>query len=188
MMSLETFFLGLALAMDAAAITFALCLLNNQLEFKDKMLKGAAVSLIFGFFQFLMLWLGSYGGFVFSFSSWGYLYPLTIVGIFIAIGFKFFLESNKQEVQNLSWGLGPLLALALMTSLDALGAGMSLGVLPKSYRIALDIGGITFLVCLIFATLSQFFKNLPTKWLLRFGSFIFFALGFDVIWSYLIKG
>jgi len=188
MMSLETFFLGLALAMDAAAITFALCLLNNQLDFKQKLGKGLLVCSLFGFFQFLMLWLGSYGGFVFSFSSWGYLYPLTVVGIFVAIGVKFFHESTKPEVQYLSWGLGSLIILAFMTSLDALGSGISLGVLPQSYKIALDIGGITFIVCLIFSLLSQFFKNLSTKWLLRFGSFIFFALGFDVIWSYLIKG
>jgi putative Mn2+ efflux pump MntP len=128
-----------------------------------------------------MLWLGSYGGFVFSFSNYGHFYPLLIAGIFLTLSSKFFLDSFKTIHREIIWGILPLLALGLATSIDALASGLSLGTLPLTHLIALDIGLITFLLCLLFYGVAQIFKNIPEKWLLRLAGVIFLGLGLNII-------
>ncbi len=185
MANLEIFFLGLALAIDAAVVTFALSLLNSHQILKVRIMRALLCSLLFGFFQFLMVWIGSQGGYFFSFSKWGFLYPTLVSMIFFILGMKFFHESSKKEKLELNWSFFPLIALGVATSIDALASGVSLGVLPRTYLIALDIGFITFFVCAIFATLAHFFKNIPDHWLLRFGGVIFMGLGVNALRSLL---
>jgi putative Mn2+ efflux pump MntP len=177
MPNLEILLLGVALAIDAGIVTFALSLLHAHLGKKEKLIRGGICAFLFGFFQFLMLWLGSRVGFLFSFSRFGYFYPVSISLIFFLIGFKFFHESSKNEKIELSWNFIPLIFLAILTSLDALASGLSLGVLPQSYLIALDIGVITFFICFLFSGFALLFQNIPDKWLLRFGGVIFLGLG-----------
>jgi putative Mn2+ efflux pump MntP len=188
MLSLEIFFMGVALAVDASVVCFALGLLSLGLPPVRKLLRGFGLSLIFGAFQFLMLWLGSYAGFVFAFSSYGYFTQMVVALVFVLIGLKFYQESQKGQPSELRWGILPVLLLAVATSIDALAAGVSLGTLPFAHLAALEVGVITFLLCGVFYLLSQFFSSIPRKWLLRGAGLVFVALATRIVLSFYLKG
>ncbi|HXH29547.1 MAG TPA: manganese efflux pump [Bacteriovoracaceae bacterium] len=188
MFSVEILLLGLALAMDAAVVAFAIGLLHSKISPVKKLQRGLLVALLFGFSQFGMLWLGSYAGYLFSFSSYGYLFQFVVAAIFVLIAVKFFQESLNTEDRNLEWKLVPVLLLAFATSVDALAAGVSFGTLPSSNLAALEVGAITFGASGTFYLISQFLRHIPERWLLRFASLIFLVLGSKIIMEFFNKG
>lgn len=183
MFSLEIALLGLALAMDAAAMSFAMSLLQKDLAVKERIRRGFILSLAFGFFQFLMLWLGSYVGFLFTFSNYGFYFHFGVGFIFLGLSLKCLYESYSLEEKELTWGLLPLLGIALLTSIDALASGISLATIPHPYIAGTVVGFITFFVCLSFYYLGQFFKDIPDAWLFRIAALIFAYLGGDILWA-----
>lgn len=188
MITLEILLLGLGLAIDAGVVSFALGLTTAEEGPKKRLLKGLLIALIFGFFQFLMLWIGSYGGYLFTFSSYGYLSQVVVCGVFLLIGAKLFQEAQRDEQKELDWGLVSLLIFALATSLDALAAGISLGALPDARESAMKIGLITFFVCSAFYSVSFLFSSIPHRWLMRLGGIIFTGLGLRIVWHYISTG
>ena len=72
MFSLEIVLLGIALAIDAAVVTFAVGLIHGEMDVASKVKRGFVICLTFGVFQAFMLWLGSYAGYLFSFSNYGF--------------------------------------------------------------------------------------------------------------------
>ena len=177
MMTLELLLLGLALAVDAAVVTFALGVLHVDFHMSKKVTGGLLLCFTFGLMQFLMMWLGSYGGYLFSFSLYGHLFHFIVGAIFLLMAIKFLQESLKNEKSELNWGFWPVLVLSIVTSVDALFSGVSLGTLPKAYLPAMTVGGITFMLCLTFYFFSQIFKEVPERWLLRLSALIFIVLG-----------
>ncbi|MES2526940.1 MAG: manganese efflux pump [Bdellovibrionota bacterium] len=188
MISFEILLLGLGLAVDAGVVSFALGLLSAEVPMKHRLSRGILIALTFGFFQFLMLWSGSYGGYLLAFSSYGYLSQIIITGIFILMGLKLFQEAQKDEEKELKWGMVPLILLAIATSIDALAAGISLGTIPDAYQAAILIGIVTFIVCLSLYFLTFLFREIPHRWLLRLGGIIFICLGIRIIWHYINTG
>lgn len=188
MFSLEILFLGSALAIDAAVVTFAIGLLSVHLPKRVRLKRALISALTFGLFQFLMMWLGSYGGYLFSFSKFGYLSQFIIGGIFLIIAIKLIQESMEIQERQLEWRITPMIALAMITSIDALASGVSLGTLPKAYLAAMEVGLITFVVCLFFYLISQFFQRIPDRWLLRLAALIFMGLGGDILVGLFGKG
>jgi manganese efflux pump family protein len=184
MFSMETSLLGVALALDAAVVSFAIGILNLEATHKLKFSRGLAVSALFGFFQFLMVWLGSLGGYLLSFSSYGYLFQLIVAAIFLVIAIRVLQESLDDDDEHIEWGFLPLLILALATSIDALAAGISLGTLPFAHLSAVQVGIITFLICGASYAASNFLKKFPTRWLLRSAALIFFFLGGRILYDY----
>lgn len=187
MFSLEILLLGSALAIDAAVVTFAIGLLQAHLSVAEKVKRGILVTLVFGLFQFFMLWAGSYAGYLFTFSSYGYLFQFVVATIFFLIAFKFVQESLNEEDRELEWGIMPLILLGFATSIDALISGVSFGTLPQPYIAAGGVGIITLLVCAIFYLVSQFFRKIPDKWLLRFAGLIFIILGAEILLAIIYK-
>lgn len=183
MLSLEIMLLGLALAIDAAVVTFAVSLLHTEDTPTQKLKNGAMVSLTFGMFQFAMLWLGSYAGYLFTFSNFGYYFQTGIAVIFFGLAWKCINESFSLDQKKVEWGIIPVVILAFATSIDALAAGISLGTIPRAQVSAMGVGAITTMVCGSFYFIGQFFREIPDKWLLRFASLIFIFLGTQVIWS-----
>lgn len=183
MFSLEIMLLGLALAIDAAVVTFAVSLLHADDTPTQKLKNGALVSATFGLFQFGMLWLGSYAGYLFTFSSFGYYFQTGIGIIFFGLAWKCIQESLSLDAKKVEWGIIPVVILAFATSIDALAAGISLGTVPQAHLSAMGVGFITASVCGSFYFIGQFFSEIPDKWLLRFASLIFIFLGAQVIWS-----
>lgn len=188
MFSIELILLGLALAMDAAVATFAIGLISHEVSPSEKAWRGFFLAGIFGLFQFGMLWLGSYGGSLFTFSDYGYLFQFVVAGIFLFIAAKLFHESTDEKEKEIAWSYLQLLGMGVVTSFDALAAGISFGTIPLAYIPALYVGLITFGVCALFYGLSQFFKDIPERWLLRFAGLIFLGLGGNIVWNSYMKG
>lgn len=184
MISMEILLVGIALAIDAAVVTFALGVMGENLPSHQKWMRGLYLCLLFGAFQFLMLWLGSYGGYLFTFSSFGHHYLLVVTGIFLLISAKLFQESFQTGVRKLQWGIGATIILAVATSIDALATGVSLGTLPHPHLAALVVGILTFIICGIAYILAQILKSLPDKWMLRLAGVIFLFLSLRVILDY----
>jgi manganese efflux pump family protein len=183
MFTLEIMLLGMALAIDAAVVTFAVSLLHERDTPTMKLKNGLLVSFTFGLFQFLMLWLGSYAGFLFTFSGYGYLFQTAIGIIFFGLAYKCVHESFTLDEKKIEWGILPVVILAFATSIDALASGVSLGTIPRAHFAALEVGLITFMICASFYFIGQFFQEIPDKWLLRFASVIFLFLGVQVLWA-----
>jgi putative Mn2+ efflux pump MntP len=188
MISLEILLLGLGLAIDAGVVSFALGLTTADELLKHRIWKGLLIAFVFGLFQFLMLWLGSYGGYLFAFSTYGYLSQFVVTGVFLLIGLKLFQEAGKEEQKELKWGFLPIIFLAVATSIDALAAGISLGAVPEAKFSALQIGIITFIVCAILYFASLLFSRIPHKWLMRLGGLIFTGLSLRIVWHYISSG
>lgn len=186
MFSVETTLLGVALALDAAVVSFAIGILNLELSKSQKLSRGFMTAGLFGLFQFLMVWLGSIGGYYFSFSSYGYLFQLVVAVIFLVIGVRILQESFKKEEVSVEWGFIPMLILAIATSIDALASGVAIGTLPETYLSAFGIGIITFIICGGAYFSSNFLKSFPTYWLLRLASVIFFFLGGRILNDYFL--
>lgn len=184
----EIAFLGLALAIDAAVVTFALGLLLVKDAPGTRIVHGSLMCLLFGFFQGLMLWGGSFAGYLFTFSSFGYLSQLIVALIFILIGFKFFREGHAPTARSKPQGLVATLFLAVATSLDALATGVSFGTYPSPWVPALDVGIITFILCALFFGLSQILENIPERWLLYFAGGVFNILALRILLPYFIRG
>jgi putative Mn2+ efflux pump MntP len=191
MFSLEIVLLGIALAIDAAVVTFAISLVHLELSATHRVRRGFLISLAFGIFQALMLWLGSYAGYLFTFSSFGYFFQIGIGIIFFGLAFKFIQESMTLDEKKLEWGLLPVIILAFATSIDAMASGVSLGTIPRPYLAATEVGLITFFICGSFYFMGQFFRKIPDRWLLRFAAAIFVFLGVQVFWGirhYILRG
>lgn len=183
MFSIETTLLGVALALDAAVVSFALGVLSLENLKKDRLVRGFLLCLAFGLFQGLMNWLGSRGGYFLTFSAYGHLFHLIVPLIFIILGLKFLQESFSEEKKTFEWGIPSVLMLSIATSLDALAAGVSMGPLPMAHINSMEIGLITFVICVCAYGLSFIFKSLPTQWLLRVASGIFFFLGSRILFE-----
>lgn len=181
MISPEISLLGLALAIDAAVVSFAMGLLMVQLTPSEKLLRGSIITTTFALFQFLMLWAGSYFGFLLTFSSYGHLSQNIVALIFLVLAVKFYQEGNKLEKREFQGGFLPLIILAIATSIDALAAGVSFATYPKPHYAAMEVGGITFILCGTFFGMSQFLYKIPEKWLLYLAALIFTFLSMRII-------
>ncbi len=184
MFNLPIILLGLALALDASVVSFAVSLLHKDRTFGEKVKNGFIIAMVFGLFQFLMLWLGSYAGYLFTFSNYGYYFQLAIGVIFFGLAFKCFQDSFSSDTKQVNWGFLPVIFLAFVTSVDAFISGMSLGTLPQTYLAAFEVGTITFLLCSVFYFAGQFFQAIPERWLLRLAGLIFVFLGGQILWNY----
>lgn len=184
MFSLEMTMLGLALAIDAAVVTFAVGLLHYDMAAAQKIKRGFLISLAFGFFQFAMLWLGAYAGYLFTFSSYGYYFQFAVGLIFFGLALKFVQESINDEEKKVEWGIIPVIILAFATSIDAMASGLSFGTMPQAYWAAILVGLITFIICGLFYFSSQFFRQIPERWLLRLSALIFLFLGGQIFWGF----
>lgn len=188
MINSEITLLGFALALDAAIVSFTLGICIREKLFSSKLLMFLFISLLFGLFQGLTLWVGSLVGEFFTFSYFGPFFQHLVSVIFLVIGLKLLTDTLKDEVKHVEWGLIPILILAVATSLDSFAAGVSLATLPRSYLSATWIGVITFGLCYLFALASHFFEKIPEKWMLRFAALIFFILGSQIFVENFFEG
>ena len=175
---IEIIFLAIALSIDATVVSF-----SQGLIFKINKRKNSLLLAFFlGFFQALMPIIG----FFTSLSVYKYLADLNkwiIFAIFIILGIKFIkeaFEENKQTVCCLS--IGCLLTFAVATSIDALGAGVSLCFAQANIWIcACIIGIITFINSFLGFWAGYLFKNMPAKYLEILGGLILIVLAINAI-------
>ena len=160
----EILLIGVALAMDA----FAVSLTNGMLEPKMLLRKAALIAGAYALFQFMMPLVGYYCGYAFS-SFVAKIAPWLSFVLLGFIGGKMIFDSAREmyqkrhpkteesesletpEKERAKLGFGKLLVQAVATSLDALAVGVTLlaadtgAGLPMHVALcALVIGAITF--------------------------------------------
>jgi len=136
--------IGIALAMDAFAVTVAKTLCDCQMEKKRTIL----MILLFGFFQGFMPFLGWMAGtrfeqYITAIDHWLAFILLSMVGI------NMIKESlEEQDETDCSSDLKTLLLLAVATSIDALAVGITFAFLSVNiYEAVLVISIITTFIC-----------------------------------------
>lgn len=147
--------LALSLAMDATAASVCCGLSAQRFRLRD----GITVGLWFGGFQTGMTWIGGLFGGLLSQRLW-HLGGLLSFGLLAFLGGRMVWEgiSPIQSAACPRYDLrpGPMAALALATSLDALAAGLSLAYLGQGLAVsALVIGLVTFLLSLLGCLLGR---------------------------------
>ena len=149
---LDFILIGLALAMDASAVTIANCTTYGEALNKRK---EWAMPIIFSLFQFLMPVIGFYIGHLFAsyiakFS--GYITSAVFFILSAKIVFDIFCEKEEKNCSCFSLTLVVIQGIA--TSIDALLIGFTFGAsLPNPFFPAFIIGMVTFILvslCLLF--------------------------------------
>ncbi len=157
----EIILLGIALALDALIVSICYGLVICSSRLKNALLFASA----FGFFQFLMPVIGwSFTIIVYNvlekYSKW------VVFLIFIILGLKFLKSAfEKKEQENITCvSMWCLLCLAIATSIDAFGAGVSLKLLNiPILKPSFEIGFITFILSYTGFILAGIFKKLSSK-------------------------
>lgn len=140
----ELLILSLALALDAMLVSFSYGLVISSHRMKNSLI----MAFFFGFFQFIM-----------PFFSWlitGYVYnylktysKIIVFLIFLMLGVKFIKDAFERNAENKSdcISLWCVFILAVATSIDAFGVGISLRLLEVNIiNTCIIIGVITFLL------------------------------------------
>lgn len=168
---IAVFFTALALSADAVAVSICL-----SLNYKQKLFKLALrLGLWFGFFQFLMTFIG-------YFISSQLLGFLEIYGNYIAflilvsLGIKMMLDVKKEKKCNIN--NYKILLLAIATSIDALAVGVAYSFTSINiYKSCIIIGIVTFLLAMFFTLFSKFIKCQHLKYFEFIGALILIIIG-----------
>lgn len=179
MTELEIIVLSVALALDAMLVSFSYGLIINQRRVYNSLL----LSGVFGFFQFLMPVIGFFltGLFLSKielFSKW------IVFSIFMFLGLKFLKEafSKKEENKIQCIGFVCILGLAIATSIDALGAGVSLMLTGTDLSFAcIQIGFITFILSFLGFWITKLFEKMPSKPIEILGALLLIYLAIKAI-------
>ena len=146
--TVELFFLGLGLSMDAAAVSISNTLAYPHLKWKAKL----SMPLLFALFQGIMPILGYYASGIFATFIDTYAGFVTFF-ILCFIGGKMILEAVKEwneedivEVKDQPLDHRNMFVLAVATSIDALAVGITFAFLDTPILEAITIIGITTMI------------------------------------------
>ena len=169
----EIIVLAAALAIDAMIVSFSYGLKINE----NKLYNSLKLALTFGFFQFIMPVIG--WGISSSFYELLYIYSKWIVfGIFTALGIKFLFSKEEKEGQRDCITLICLLSLGVATSIDALGAGITIKFIGINIiKPAIEIGIVTIILSMTGFWSVNKLKKLPAKGLEIAGGVLLIYLG-----------
>lgn len=174
---ISSLLIAIALAMDSFTVSIAGGSNLKNVKFSHALLVGA----YFGFFQFFMTYLGWQGGVLFSdlinsFDHWIAFFLLFFIGgNMIWASFK----DDNEKVFSLNHKI--LLILAIATSIDAMGIGLSYALLNKNILIVSIIIGITaFLFSYIGIYLGKMLKEILQNKAEFAGGLILIGIGFKI--------
>lgn len=181
----EIILIGVALAMDAFALTIANCTsYKNSLTRK----KAWAMPAAFAIFQFLMPVIGFYVGSIFS-SQIEQISKFITAGIFFVLAVKIVadnvkeLKKDRKESQTennntAAFTFGVLIMQAVATSIDALMVGVTFAVsLTFSVFLAsLLIGAVTFIIVAVALLIGKSLGKVLGKYAQWAGAIILLAL------------
>lgn len=178
----DIFILAIALSMDACVVSFSNGLVFTQNKLANSLMLACSV----GFFQFLMPIIGFYlaqkvDKYVEPYDHW------IVFGIFVILGAKFIKDAFKEEKEEkISCYLcfSYIFLVSIATSIDALGAGVSIAFTgTKILFPAIIIGVVTFINSLLGFWGGYLFKKFPTKNLEISSGIILILLAFKVIFE-----
>lgn len=179
---LDILILAVALSIDACVVSFSNGLVFTQNKRVNSLMLACAV----GFFQFLMPVVGFFAAqtvskYVEPYDHW------IVFGIFVLLGAKFIKDAFKEEKEEkieCFMCFKYILLVAVATSIDALGAGVSIAFTKTQIWFpAIIIGVITFINSLLGFWSGHLFKKFPTKNLEITGGLILIALAFKIVFE-----
>lgn len=182
MNTLDILILALALSIDACVVSFS----NGLVFTQNKRVNSLMLAFAVGFFQFLMPVVGFFAAqtvskYVEPYDHW------IVFGIFVLLGAKFIKDAFKEEKEEkieCFMCFKYILLVAIATSIDALGAGVSIAFTKTQIWIpAIIIGVITFINSLLGFWSGYLFKKFPTKNLEIAGGLILIALAFKIVFE-----
>jgi putative Mn2+ efflux pump MntP len=155
----DLFFLSVALAMDAFAVSVCKGFTVKKIDFG----KAVTVGLYFGVFQALMPFLGYLLADLFSEQIQGFDHWVAFV-LLGALGIKMIIEALKEDELACdkdcgSVGFKIMLPLAIATSIDALAAGIMLRIKGNVDILTaiIIIGVVTFVICILGVWIGHIF-------------------------------
>lgn len=182
---LEIILIGIALAMDASALTVANCTTYSRTLNKKK---EGEMLLTFAFFQFIMPVIGYYIGSIFS----GLIEKVAgfiTAGVFFLLSLKIVIDivkenkekennNKKQKDTELKYTYATVFVQGIATSIDALIVGVTFSAtLNYSIFIASSvIFAVTLLLCFLALLLGKSLGKLFGKYAEWIGAIILFAL------------
>lgn len=185
MSALDIIILAIALSIDACVVSFS----NGLIFTQNKRINSFILACSVGFFQFLMPIIGYYlansvSKYVESYAPW------IVFGIFCILGIKFIKDAFKEEENEKGQKLhcyfcfSYILLVSVATSIDALGAGVSLAFSGTRILLpAIIIGVITFINSLFGFWAGYLFKKFPTRNLEISGGLILILLAFKTLFE-----
>jgi len=185
MTTLDIVLLGVALAMDAFAVSICKGLRMTRINCKQ----GLVIALYFGGFQALMPFLGwllgsAFARFIDRYDHW------IAFGLLLFLGGKMILETAREQDGEETGEKDPpldhkeLLMMAIATSIDALAAGItfSMSVVPLGLALTL-IGGETFVICLLGVIIGNRFGTKYKKTASYLGGVMLVGIGVKLLLS-----
>ncbi len=178
----DLLFLGIALAMDAFAVSVSRGLRTTRFHAGD----GFALGATFGGFQALMPLIGwllgvSLTGIIEKYDHWIAFFILAFLGaktIWETVREKEEGAEKKEEPIR----IGSLLLLGIATSIDALAAGVTLTVSEIPLWVSLlVIGGVTFILSFIGVFLGNRFGAVFRKPACYLGGIILLLIGVKML-------
>lgn len=177
--------LAMALSIDACVVSFSNGLIFNKNKRTNSLILAASV----GFFQFLMPVIGYFGAqsvskYVEPYDHW------VVFAIFVLLGLKFIKDAfknddgEKEEKIDCYFCFKYILLVSIATSIDALGAGVSIAFTKTPILFpAIVIGIVTFINSLLGFWGGYLFKKFPTKNLEISGGLILILLAFKILFE-----
>lgn len=186
---LNSFLLGIGLAMDACAVSMA----NGLNETNMKLSKHILISVTFGVFQAIMPLIGYFVGHAFieyidRFIPWIALVLLGFLGIKTIIecikG-----EKEEEEASNKPLTIKMLLIQAVATSIDALSVGLTISdyTVPMAIVAAIIIAIVTIIICLVAVVIGKKFGTKLGNKAELLGGIILIAIGLEIFITGIIK-
>jgi putative Mn2+ efflux pump MntP len=179
---IQLILLSFGLAMDAfsVSVSFGIC------HPKSKIQTDLRLAFFTALFQFMMPLIGwiigcILGNIFFKGSNW-----IAFI-ILLGIGIKMIIDAiiKKEECNPIDISRGKhLIIICLATSIDALAAGLSLGILKTPLFLSVSIIGIiTFILSFSGIYLGKIAGFLLGKWAEIFGGIILISIGFKIIFN-----
>lgn len=190
---LTSFLMGLALSMDALAVSISASICTDSIP-RAVSLRAAA---FFGFFQFAMPLTGWLLGSTFRQLIQGYDHWIAF-GLLAFVGGKMLWEGirvripaycpDPDEIKDHGiMKIHSLLLLALATSIDALAVGLSLCMIGSPILWPSGIIGVTtFVVCLLGIQFGKNLKRLFGDWADIVGGIVLIGIGTKILIEHLI--
>ena len=138
----ELILLGVALSMDAFAVSVCKGLATGNVRLKHMCIAGAW----FGGFQALMPLVGYFGGRFFADKVTRYSHWVAFV-LLVFIGAGMIKESKEEEHVNADMDIKSMFILAVATSIDALAVGVTFAFLKVEIVSAVSFIGVITFVC-----------------------------------------
>ena len=174
MSQFEILILGIVLAIDSMIVSFSYGLKINE----RKIYNSIKLAIVFGFFQSIMPVIGwgissSFYNMLSAYSKW------IVFGIFIALGIKFlFVTEEKNEAAQNCISRMCLISFGIATSIDALGAGITIKFTGEGIYIpAIEIGIVTVLLSFTGFWIANKLTKLPSRIMEVIGAVLLISLG-----------